>query len=194
MTKLPDISDLEHVAGSFSLELVNSATGVGRAGFDWLSTPEAARQWADSLSLPLSRVSVAELAALRATRESIHRIFRAVADGGEVARVDLEALTSVHAAGLANWPLVQHGQEFRRAWPAVETSASLAARAADDSVELLRHGRLDRVGVCERCGWLFLDTSRNGRRRWCSMLSCGAKEKARRHYRRVTLTARDGGA
>lgn len=175
------------------MELVNSATGVRRARFDWLSAPQPARQWADSLGLSLTRVSDSELAELRGIREAIHRVFRTVADGGRIAPTDLETLTSVHAAGMSSWPLVQHDQEFRRAWPAVETAASLAARATDDSFELLRHGRLDRVGVCERCGWLFLDTSRNGRRRWCSMLSCGAKEKARRHYQKVTLTAHDGG-
>jgi predicted RNA-binding Zn ribbon-like protein len=30
------------------------------------------------------------------------------------------------------------------------------------------------------CGWLFLDTSRGGRRRWCSDESCGAKARVRR--------------
>jgi predicted RNA-binding Zn ribbon-like protein len=33
------------------------------------------------------------------------------------------------------------------------------------------------------CGWLFLD--RNGRRRWCSMATCGNRAKVRRHYARL---------
>ena len=33
-----------------------------------------------------------------------------------------------------------------------------------------------------RCGWLFLDTS--GRRRWCSMTTCGSRVKMRRLYER----------
>jgi predicted RNA-binding Zn ribbon-like protein len=32
------------------------------------------------------------------------------------------------------------------------------------------------------CGWLFLDRSPAGRRRWCSMRDCGNRAKARRHY------------
>jgi predicted RNA-binding Zn ribbon-like protein len=39
----------------------------------------------------------------------------------------------------------------------------------------------DRVRACNRCGWLFLDSSRGGRRRWCSMSTCGNREKASRH-------------
>ena len=39
----------------------------------------------------------------------------------------------------------------------------------------------DRIRACDRCGWLFLDSSRGGRRRWCSMSTCGNREKASRH-------------
>jgi len=44
--------------------------------------------------------------------------------------------------------------------------------------------RLDRVRRCANpeCGWLFLDDSRAGKRRWCSMSACGNRAKARRHY------------
>jgi predicted RNA-binding Zn ribbon-like protein len=34
------------------------------------------------------------------------------------------------------------------------------------------------------CGWLFLDTSKAGRRRWCSMDVCGNRAKAQRYRRR----------
>lgn len=43
----------------------------------------------------------------------------------------------------------------------------------------------DRVRACNRCGWLFLDSSRGGRRRWCSMSTCGNREKATRHRQAV---------
>jgi predicted RNA-binding Zn ribbon-like protein len=53
--------------------------------------------------------------------------------------------------------------------------------------ELLTSDQLDRVRQCaddRGCGYLFLDTSRNRSRRWCSMESCGNRAKARRHYQR----------
>ena len=50
--------------------------------------------------------------------------------------------------------------------------------------DLLAGARLDRVRRCANpeCGWLFLDDSRVGKRRWCSMQSCGNRAKAKRHY------------
>ncbi len=50
--------------------------------------------------------------------------------------------------------------------------------------DLLASGKLDRVRRCANpeCGWLFLDDSRAGKRRWCSMSACGNRAKARRHY------------
>ena len=43
-----------------------------------------------------------------------------------------------------------------------------------------------RLRACanDRCLWLFLDDSKNGTRRWCSMQSCGNRAKAHRHYLR----------
>jgi predicted RNA-binding Zn ribbon-like protein len=54
---------------------------------------------------------------------------------------------------------------------------------------------LDRVRVCPLdeggCGWVFLDRSRNGSRRWCAMADCGTQAKSRRltARRRATRSA-----
>lgn len=40
----------------------------------------------------------------------------------------------------------------------------------------------DRIRSCPRCAWLFFDSSKGGRRRWCSMKDCGNREKVSRHY------------
>jgi predicted RNA-binding Zn ribbon-like protein len=37
------------------------------------------------------------------------------------------------------------------------------------------------VKLCAQCSWLFVDRSRNGSRRWCSMGECGAQVKMRRY-------------
>jgi predicted RNA-binding Zn ribbon-like protein len=36
----------------------------------------------------------------------------------------------------------------------------------------------------KRCGWVFLDETKNARRKWCSMQTCGNREKAKRNYER----------
>jgi predicted RNA-binding Zn ribbon-like protein len=64
----------------------------------------------------------------------------------------------------------------RPLWPVVRAAA-----------ELLTTGNSERLGQCQDdrgCGWLFIDTSKNHTRRWCSMESCGNRAKAQRHYGR----------
>lgn len=58
-------------------------------------------------------------------------------------------------------------------WPVLRSAvALLSSRPA-----------LERLGQCdgERCGWLFVDVSRGGRRRWCDMADCGNVAKVRTH-------------
>jgi predicted RNA-binding Zn ribbon-like protein len=57
---------------------------------------------------------------------------------------------------------------------------------ARSAAELLTSDDLGCIRECasETCSWLFMDCSRNQRRRWCDMSTCGNRAKARRHYRR----------
>lgn len=39
----------------------------------------------------------------------------------------------------------------------------------------------ERIHACPRCGWLFVDKSRGGKRRWCNMRICGNRDKVTRY-------------
>ena len=56
-------------------------------------------------------------------------------------------------------------------------------------------GETDRFRICanDGCRWVFEDTSRAGRRRWCDMSSCGNRAKVRR-YRSKQRTGGDAAA
>lgn len=61
----------------------------------------------------------------------------------------------------------------------------LTAHILASAISILADDReFSRLGVCpgSGCGWMFIDESRNGRRRWCSMEICGNRAKAKRHY------------
>jgi predicted RNA-binding Zn ribbon-like protein len=66
--------------------------------------------------------------------------------------------------------------------PLEEIRLRLTQQAAD----LLTGLDSARLKICGNptCGWLFLDTTRNGSRRWCDMAGCGNRAKAKRFYRR----------
>jgi predicted RNA-binding Zn ribbon-like protein len=69
--------------------------------------------------------------------------------------------------------------------PRAQTSGCLLVPAVLDALDLLRETP-GRVRECagERCPVLYLDTSRNRSRRWCSMEVCGSRAKASAYYRR----------
>jgi len=53
-----------------------------------------------------------------------------------------------------------------------------------DAYTLLLEAKLERIGECPECGWLFIDKTKNGRRRWCNMQNCGSRSKSLEYYRR----------
>ena len=60
------------------------------------------------------------------------------------------------------------------------------ARLCDPLVKELTAGDPERIRICanDTCRWVFFDTSRTGRRRWCDMATCGNRAKAARHRAR----------
>jgi predicted RNA-binding Zn ribbon-like protein len=64
------------------------------------------------------------------------------------------------------------------------------ARLAEAIARELIQGEAARLRVCEndQCRWVFKDTSRTGKRKWCSMRSCGNRAKVARHRARQKAT------
>jgi predicted RNA-binding Zn ribbon-like protein len=69
-------------------------------------------------------------------------------------------------------------------WRAAEPVPAMLAVLARDALDLATSAAITRVRNCANpeCRVLFLDTSRPGQRRWCSMNTCGnlAKKRALR--------------
>jgi predicted RNA-binding Zn ribbon-like protein len=101
---------------------------------------------------------------------------------------DLVVLNEVLKDAQCHRRVTQSPQGF--AWQWVEVPGGLdqilwpVSRSAAD---LLTSNLLERVRECaddRGCGYLFIDTSRNRSRRWCSMESCGNRAKVRQHRER----------
>lgn len=120
-------------------------------------------------------------------RAALYRIFSAVASGGAVEPEDLATLTEWTRRAARFSELGRDGRGFRRFWaedaPLIEIALFAIAEAAES---LLEHGLLERLHVCggEACEWMFVDHSKNGRRRWCSMATCGNAAKVRKYRKR----------
>jgi predicted RNA-binding Zn ribbon-like protein len=120
-------------------------------------------------------------------REAIYRIFSAISHGRPPQAADLATFNAELSRALAQSRIVSTTEGFAWDWAGTEGALDrMLWPVLHDVAGLLTSAELDRVGQCadDRCGWLFLDTSRNRSRRWCSMEGCGNRAKVRRHYKR----------
>jgi predicted RNA-binding Zn ribbon-like protein len=53
--------------------------------------------------------------------------------------------------------------------------------------DMLTEDQLSRIKECPTCGWVFLDETKNGKRRWCNPLNCGTKDKMDRYTKKKAL-------
>ena len=135
-------------------------------------------------ALAASRSSEAEVAfhAALDLRESIYRLVTAVISGGSPASADSQCLNDALSATQRRIEASDPG--FAWAWVQSDDLGQILAPIALAAAELLTSDEFQRVRQCPNCGWLFVDTSRNHSRRWCSMDFCGSKIKSRRQYER----------
>ncbi|MFI6706021.1 CGNR zinc finger domain-containing protein [Nonomuraea sp. NPDC050478] len=175
---------VELVGNALCLDFANTVNARPVAERDWLATPEEALTWAGAVGLAVEDpAGLADaLPEARELREAVFRVFWALAHGGQPPREDLAALMAAYAEGSGHARLDEDGDTYRLRWEDPRTVRVLLWEVAESAVELLTHGPLDRLGACPSCVWLFLDTSRNRRRRWCSMTTCGSRDKSRRYY------------
>jgi predicted RNA-binding Zn ribbon-like protein len=122
-------------------------------------------------------------------RESLYRVFSALAQGTAVPPGDLQQINHLALRAMVHRRLVRVDDGYRWEW---NPNARLMLDRilwpiALSATQLLTSSQLSTVRMCEApdCAWLFLDQSRNRSRRWCDMKVCGNRQKARRHYQRA---------
>ena len=137
---------------------------------------------------PLMREAAHEaLQAAIQMREATYAVFWAIIHKKPLPAAALYKLNQYVQAAAQHVQLVPLNGRFE--WRFDESLLNFQAPLwpiARSAAELLASDRLAYVRACESetCQWLFLDTSKNHRRRWCDMKQCGNRAKARRFYAR----------
>jgi predicted RNA-binding Zn ribbon-like protein len=126
------------------------------------------------------RAAVRVLEETRRLRAALDRVLRCRLGARPADDRDLEVIRAAYAEAAAHATLIDDAGYYRFSWTAESVRWPLWV-IAEAGLDLLANAPLDRLGRCEHCRWLFLDHSRNRSRRWCSMSSCGAVAKMRRH-------------
>jgi predicted RNA-binding Zn ribbon-like protein len=174
--------------GTLALDFANTVDwtddGAEIAATDSLLEPDSMDRWGVRLGVAGRPGGAEELELARGLRTALHLIFSALAREQEPDAFSLGQLRFAYAQAVAAGTLTRQGGGFGLDWETDERRRVRFAVAADAVALLADPARMARLHRCpgRDCGWLFLDTS--GRRRWCSMATCGSREKMRRMYAR----------
>jgi predicted RNA-binding Zn ribbon-like protein len=189
------IDELELTGGDPVLDFVNTVETRASDPLELLRAYRDFVDWTAKVGLidartarSLRRSDAADvLARAIALREAAYEVLVAVAvDNAPPPKRALAVVNAEIADAGRGAALAFDGETFTFQPPPQDARLPLhlVSRALAD---LLTSPRLRRVGRCEgvgNCGWLFLDTTKNHSRRWCSMAGCGSRAKMRRYYAR----------
>lgn len=188
--------------GRVSLDFVNTVSGIrGLSPREHLFEYRDLVFWAQQVGL-LSKKRAAGLYALPARkaeaafaeairiREALHDVAVTAIEGREPPEEALAVVDRWIASAMQHRRLRKTAKgfalEFEDDGDPLSFLRPVAADAADVLAGALATGR---IRVCEeshegRCGWLFLDETKNASRRYCSMSDCGNRAKQRRFQER----------
>jgi predicted RNA-binding Zn ribbon-like protein len=117
-------------------------------------------------------------------REAIYQIMWALLHKKTVPAMALAQLNGYVEYAAQHAHLVQKGSRFSWRFDELGGFDVVLWPIARSAADLLTSDQLPFVRACssKSCEWLFLDTSKNHRRRWCDMKVCGNRAKARSFY------------
>lgn len=193
------LETLELVGGALCLDFANTINSRREPEHDYLLTYSDLVNWAGKVEILSgqqvkslkqretqdSKRAAQALEKGRTAREIIYRVFSAIANKSKPKEEDLIAITRLFEEAIANGQHVKVANHYEITWKADATFEALLWQIVFSAEYLLISEELSRVKECPNCGWLFLDTSKNQSRRWCSMNTCGARAKMRRYHSRL---------
>lgn len=192
------VAELPFVAGHVALDFVNTAEERGHPeAVDALTGPADLRAWGQRYGLISAPAGLedddqAEFGRAIETRELLYEVFLARRDGQPVTAQQLARLSELGAAAYRAGEL-RRDDDGTINWNWDRASLdSIRHVAVTEAIDLLRAEPSARLKQCpgDHCGWFFLDTTKRGNRRWCSMAECGqdAKDEYRRAQRQARLS------
>lgn len=201
----------KYVGGDPAIDLVNTVDWTSRGLVEErLTDYERLTRWAEGAGVVPPR-RAAQLRALAEEQprvaERAHRqvvelrgrlraLFTAVARGERLERVpQLAPFNEGLRAAMERLELAPptravdaDAPPLRWSWrEATERLDSILWPVIRSAAELLVSDEAARIRECggEDCGWMYVDRSRNGLRRWCEMETCGNREKSKRRAARA---------
>jgi predicted RNA-binding Zn ribbon-like protein len=186
------LDDLRIVGGNLALDFVNTRSGPrgGLVDTECLFSYADFAAWsrraglADPAERPATAETVAAFARVQASRDDLDEIFRALAEGAAPPDPALRRLQLAYLEALAHGRLAAGAAGYSWTWDSAGDLLAPLWPIVAAAVELLTARPAGQVKPCQACRFLFIDQSKNGSRRWCSMADCGKAAKMARYVQR----------
>jgi len=181
--------DFVFLGNNAALDFINTEIVSHGEPLDLLQDAADFIRWADAAGFDLkSKLSAEDLSAVKQLRSALKDLFQARMDRRNAGRGAL-ATVNRHLGNHATHEILQiraSSGDFELVPDNMASSATaLLARLAYEGAALLTSPQASQLKHCgnPECVLIFLDTSRNQQRRWCSMDTCGNRAKVAKHYR-----------
>ena len=161
--------------GHVTLDFLATLGGKPERRVERLAVPGDLSGWiAEAGIAAAARASRESLDQARDLREAIRCLLDCARQDGSPGESDLQLVNEWARSPVA---VPQIGPDFARASVGPDPVTGALAYIARESVDFITGPDLGRLRNCAGCALLFIDRSRPGTRRWCSMERCGNRSK-----------------
>lgn len=188
------VLDFLNTTGSKSKQRTNERLRSSRALLDWGLAAQLIDADEQQLLAQLGQATPvaadSELNLIIQWREAVHALMHAFAHSQEPEAGVVKGVETVIQQALASAQL-RYAAGKPAFWyvdPDKTGLSTIRHRLALHLNKSITGGKYQQIKECEACTWMFIDTSRSRRRRWCSMSTCGNRAKARRFYQNENKT------
>jgi len=183
-------------SGSLALDLLNTRGAWDGMPHEQLRSPRDLSAWLEAVALQEPRdglepsLSTQRLLLREAhrLRDDVARLVDALTTGTPPPSHVLFGLNRVLAASYTSTSVVLDSEGVTRLvdFETGNSNLTVLAPVARAAAELLVTSEASRIRRCasDTCERWFVDTSKGGRRKWCSMATCGNRAKAEAHRER----------
>lgn len=204
MSKDRSINSLPLDGGALCFHFINTInawTGTTIQEHEYLSDYNEFMKWCEKVDILSAKTrqalsnfatkqedaAIAALQKIKRIREMLYRFFSSIAadDGRTMDPALLERFNKTLSAAMIylRFDITPEGiiTKVQEDTADLLTPLRIIMKSAYNILTTEDHAK---IKECETCGWIFLDLTKNNKKRWCSPLTCGSMDKAKRYYQR----------
>ena len=175
------------VAGRLCIDFTQTGGETGKRAFwERLHQPSDLSDWLAESPLQLQNVPVSaeEFGTALELREAIWHVAQATLKNETQLAENIDTINRV--ATIPDLPPRLALDDLTQIWHSPASAAAALSLIARDAIDLFSGEMRSRIRECEnpKCGLMFVDASRPGKRRWCLMKRCGNMMKTSRYRQR----------